>query len=324
MQNVPVIGIDISKKTFDVCAIFNGKNKTCSFINNETGCKEFISWIKKFDFIDPHICMESTGCYSEFVAEFLYNFGYKISVTNPLQIKSFRLSKMIRQKTDKSDCEVIAMFCLQNSPASWTPKPRENRELQEINARINALQMESNRLINALEKEILNGIVANSIHEEMKFVKGMIKKLEQEAFNIINSSPKLKRQFSILTDIKGVGPKTAMTILSDIPDVSCFKTAKQYAAFAGLTPSHIQSGTSVKRKSHISRMGSKKIRKALYMSALVVKNHNNNFQAFVKRLVDKGKRPKVIIVAIMRKMLHIFFGILKSNVSFKQNMAFQP
>ena len=323
MQNVPIIGIDISKKTFDVCAIFNGKNKSCSFRNNETGCEELISWIKKFDLIDPHICMESTGCYSEFVAEFLYNSGYKVSVINPLQIKSFRLSKMIRQKTDKSDCEVIAMFCLQNCPALWIPKPRENKELQEVNARINALKMELNRLINSLEKEILNRIVAKSINEEMQFAKDMIKKLEQEALNIINDSPKLKRQFGILTEIKGVGPKTAMTILSDMPDVSCFETAKQYAAFAGVTPSHVQSGTSVKGRSHISRLGSKKIRKALYMSAIVVKNHNSDFQAFVKRLVNKGKPPKVIIVAIMRKLLHIFFGILKSNKSFNQNMAFQ-
>jgi transposase len=102
--------------------------------------------------------------------------------------------------------------------------------------------MELNRLINSLEKEILNRIVAKSINEEMQFAKDMIKKLEQEALNIINDSPKLKRQFGILTEIKGVGPKTAMTILSDMPDVSCFETAKQYAAFAGVTPSHVQSG----------------------------------------------------------------------------------
>jgi transposase len=97
----------------------------------------------------------------------------------------------------------------------------------------------------------------------------------------------------------------------------------QYAAFAGVTPSHIQSGTSVKGRSAISRLGSKKIRKALYMSAIVVKNHNEDFQVFVKRLVNKGKPPKVIIVAIMRKLLHIFFGMLKNNKSFNQKSAFQ-
>ena len=124
---------------------------------------------------------------------------------------------------------------------------------------------------NYLEKEILNKIVANSINEEMHFLHKMIEKLEQEALNIINHSTKLTRQFSILTGIKGVGTKTAMTVLADMPDVSLFKNAKQYAAFAGVTPSHFQSGTSVKGKSHISRLGSKKVRKALYMAAIVVK-----------------------------------------------------
>ena len=322
MQNAHIIGIDISKKNFDVCAIFDGKIKKNSFINNNTGCAELISWIKEFGLTDPHICMESTGSYSEAVADFLYNSGYKVSVINPLQVKSFRISKMIRQKTDKSDSEVIAMFCLQNCPVLWSPKSRENKELHEVNARIDTLKMELNRLINSLEKEILNKIVASSIDEEMQFIKDMIKKLEQEALKIINDSSKLKRHYDILTEIKGVGSKTAMMILADMPDVSRFKSAKQYAAFAGVTPSHFQSGTSVKGKSHISRLGSRKIRKALYMSAIVVKNHNNAFQAFVNRLASKGKRPKVIIVAIMRKLLHIFFGILKSNKSFNQNIAF--
>lgn len=322
MQNIHVIGIDISKKTFDTCAIFAGKIKKNSFNNNDIGYEELISWVKELGLVGPHFCMESTGCYSESLGNFLCDSGYKVSVINPLQVKSFRLSKMIRQKTDKSDCEVIAMFCLQNCPALWKLKSQENRELKEVNARIDILKMERNRLINSLEKEILNQIVANSIDEEMRFVEEMIAKLEQEALNIINDSPKLKRQFDILTEIKGVGTKTAMTILAGMPDVSRFENAKQYAAFVGVTPSHFQSGTSVKGKSHISRLGSRKLRKALYMSAIVVKNHNDAFQPFVKRLVSKGKRPKVIIVAIMRKLLHIFFGILKSNKSFDQNIAF--
>ncbi len=87
MQNVHVIGIDISKKTFDTCAIFDGKIKKNSFSNNDTGCEELIFWIKEFGLVDPHICMESTGSYSESVADFLYNSGYKVSVINPLQVK---------------------------------------------------------------------------------------------------------------------------------------------------------------------------------------------------------------------------------------------
>jgi transposase len=90
----------------------------------------------------------------------------------------------------------------------------------------------------------------------------------------------------------------------------------------GITPSHFQSGTSVKGKSHISRLGSSKIRKTLYMSALVVKNHNSHFADFIKKLEVRGKCAKVIIVAVMRKLMHLFFDILKNNSPFDENLAF--
>ena len=110
------IGIDVSKQTLDVCVIFGEKIKKKAFTNDESGFKSLESWILKLEVSDPHFCMESTGCYSEGVAEFLYNKGYKVSVVNPLLIKAFRTSKMVRQKTDSTDSEIIAKFCLQNNP----------------------------------------------------------------------------------------------------------------------------------------------------------------------------------------------------------------
>ncbi len=144
---------------------------------------------------------------------------------------------MIRQKTDSSDSEAIAKFCLQNNPLLWSPKPLEIKELHEVN-------------------------------------------------------------------------------------VENFKNAKQFAAFAGVTPSHYESGTSVRGRSRISRMGSNKVRKIVYMAAIVVKNHNHFFRPFCDRLAQKNKPPKVIIVAVMRKLMHIFYGILKNNQHFDEKLAF--
>ena len=308
-----VIGIDVSKKTLDVCAIFNGNTKKKSFTNAESGFKNLIAFVKKLQLTDPHFCMESTGCYSEDAAEFLHNSEFKVSLVNPLQIKSFRMSKLVRQKTDRSDAEVIANFCLQNDPSLWIPKSRENKELSEINGRLNSLKLELNRLNNQGEKKILNVVVKASVDEEILFIKSRIKTLENEAKKLVESDEKLRNNFAHLTSIKGVGSKIALQILADMPDVNRFENAKQYAAFVGVTPSHWQSGTSVKGKSHISHLGSKKIRKTLYMSSMVVKRYNPDFADFVKRLEKRGKCVKVIIVAIMRKLMHIFFGILKNN-----------
>ena len=266
--------------------------------------------------------MESTGCYSEGVAEFFHELGFKVSVVNPLQIKSFRSSKLIRQKTDSVDALIIAEFCLQNAPAAWKPKSPEQKELHYLNVRISALKSELNRVSNALENKKLSKVILKSIHDEIKFLKNQIALLEDEAQKIINSDKNLKEQFDRITEIKGVGEKLALAIIADMPDASNFQKSGQFSAFAGVSPSHFQSGSSVRGKSHISRLGSKSIRKILYMSALVVKNHNPHFQKFVQKLQKKGKAPKVIIVAIMRKLMCILFGMLKNSSNFDPKLAF--
>jgi transposase len=132
----------------------------------------------------------------------------------------------------------------------------------------------------------------------------------------------MSQQYENITSIKGVGPKLATVILTEFPNVECFKTADQFAAFAGVTPSHYTSGISVRGKSHISRKGNKSIRMVLYMAAIVAKNHNEHFAKWVKALEMRGKSPKVIIVAIMRKLLTIIFGILKNNAPFDPRLGF--
>ena len=96
----------------------------------------------------------------------------------------------------------------------------------------------------------------------------------------------------------------------------------QFAAFVGVTPTHKESRTSVLGKSHISKIGTHSVRKVLYMSAINVKNHNPHFQKVVRKLQRKGKAPKVIICAVMRKLMAIFFGMLKNSTDFDQNLAF--
>ena len=320
MQNV--IGIDVSKKKLDVCALFDGKTRKKIVDNSVSGFKSLRNWISKNNIDDPHFCMESTGCYSEGIAEFFHELGFKVSVVNPLQIKSFRSSKLIRQKTDSVDAQIIAEFCLQNAPAAWKPRSPEQKELHYLNVRISALKSELNRVSNALENKKLSKVILKSIHDEIKFLKNQIALLEDEAQKIINSNQNLKEQFDRITKIKGVGEKLALAIIADMPDVSNFQKSGQFSAFAGVSPSHFQSGSSVRGKSHISRLGSKSIRKVLYMSALVVKNHNPHFQKFVQKLQKKGKAPKVIIVAIMRKLMCILFGMLKNPSNFDPKLAF--
>lgn len=317
-----VLGIDVSKAKLDVCALFGGKIRKKIVENSAFGFKQLHSWLLKNNIDNPHICMESIGCYSEGVAEFFHERGFKVSVINPLQIKAFRRSKLVRQKTDSVDAQIIAEFCLQNVPELWNPRSPEQRELHEINHRISSLQIEIRRATTCLEKKNLSDLILKSVHDEIKFLKNQINSLEKTAREIVESNDDLKAKFARITEIKGVGEKMALAILADMPDMKNFQKASQFAAFAGVTPSHFQSGTSVNGKSHISKFGSRNVRKALYMSALVVKNYNPHFQKFVQKLQTKGKASKVIIAAIMRKLLCILFGMLKNSSNFDPNLAF--
>ena len=161
-----------------------------------------------------------------------------------------------------------------------------------------------------------------NINKEIKFLEKSIEELEKEVVKIITENDDLRVKFESLTAILGVGPKLVLTILAEMPDVENFQNAGQYASFVGVTPFHKESGTSVYGKSHISKIGNTIVRKALYMSALSVKNHNPYFKDFVQKLARKNKPPKVIICAIMRKLMYIFFGMLKNSADFNPKLAF--
>jgi transposase len=220
---------------------------------------------------------------------------------------------MIRQKTDKNDAFVIAQFCLQNNPPAWIAKSRECKELSEVNKHIDTLKEELCRWQNRLEKTYQSKLIYTDITEKVQELEEKIQRFENEALQIIHRSEDLSSKYERLVSIKGIGGKTAIAILADMPDVKNFVNAKQYAAFVGITPEHRQSGTSVKGRSHISKKGSRVVRKSLYMAALVAKNNNEFFANWVKKLKKRGKAPKVIIVAVMRKLLHVIFGALKAE-----------
>ena len=317
-----VIGVDISKEKLDICLIYDGKiyRKFCK--NDHKGFVELIKWSSKKCTEKPRICMEATGIYMEEFAEFMYDNMFEVSIINPLQIKAFAKSKLLRIKTDKIDSLVIAEFCIANNPRLWKPQPSKYRELREIMRTIDSLKVQLNQTSNKLKSRLKSVKVQETITTLVNQIKKQIKELEVHAKHLIESNEKMSKQIQILTEIKGVGFLTACNLIANIPDVENFKNAKQFAAFIGITPSHFESGTSVYKRSKISKIGTAQIRKSLYMAAIVVKNRNKSFQNFVSNLICKSKPPKVIICAIMRKLMHLFFGMLKNMMHFDEKLAF--
>lgn len=319
MSKANVLGVDISKSTFDVALLLDDKVKNKKFNNKNKGFLELHDWLKKKDIENLHICMEATGSYGESLATHLFDLGYTVSVVNPAQIKGFAQSELSRNKTDRADAQLIARFCRALTPQSWSPKPFHIRELQAWVRRLESLQNMYNQESNRLEVSVYQ--VQGSIKKILKTLAAEIKKVSKKIQDHIEQYPDLREKSKLLNTIPGIGEATISQILAFIGNVEDFKNAKQLAAFVGLNPKQRQSGTSVRGKAHLSKIGDARIRKAFYFPAIVAKRFNPVIKIFCESLEAKGKLKMVIIGAAMRKLIHIIYGVLKSGKPFDENLA---
>lgn len=159
-----------------------------------------------------------------------------------------------------------------------------------------------------------------SLTRIIKMLENEIKTLKKSVKDHIDNDPNLKEQAQLLQTIPGIGEKTAALLLGEI-EFSRYASARQVAAYAGVTPSKAQSGTSLKQ-TRLSKLGNGRIRKGLYFPAIVARNHNQIINDFAGRLEKNGKTSMQIICASMRKLLHLAFGVLKHKQPFNPNLAF--
>jgi transposase len=314
------LGIDISKKDFHV-VLLTGETRTKprKFTNDLQGFESLQQWLKQKEIDQLHACMEATSIYGDALAEFLYSLGFEVSIVNPARIKGFAKSELLRTKTDSVDAALIARFCAAIKPALWQPTAPEIKELQALMRRLDSLQemvtAEHNRLETATTKVAeLTQSHLNYLHQQQTLIKQLIS-------DHFDQHPDLQQQRDLLVSIPGIGAQTAAVLLSEIGRIEDYQSARQLAAHAGLTPTERSSGTSVHGKTRLSCTGNSRLRKALYMPAVVSMRHNPLLQAFSERLLVRGKAKMQAIGAIMRKLVHLAFGILKSQQPFDPNYS---
>ena len=312
-----VVGIDIAKRKFDVALFMNGKFKHKACMNNRQGFEGLSLWLKKQGVERVRACMEATGTYGDELATYLYDAGHSVSIVNPTRIKGFSQSELLRTKNDKVDAGLIARFCVAMNPGAWTPPPPEIRRLQSLVRRADALidmrTQEQNRLGTTHET------VEPSIKEHIGYLDQEIEKLKRQIAEVIDHDPNLRGKRDLLDSIPGIGETTIAVILSALHVFEGVECVQKTVAFIGLAPKETLSGSSIKGKPRICKIGHARLRKALFMPALVAMRYNPVMIDFYRRLKEKGKNGKVIVCAIMRKLVHLIYGILKSGKPFDQN-----
>ena len=313
-QDKYILGIDISKKHFDVALLLpNGKRKNKKFTNNPAGFEVLHSWLNKFEVTLMHACLEATSTYGHMLAEYLFDQGYDVSLVNPARIKGFAQSELLRTKTDKQDASLIARFCESVQPALWVPESIKIRELKALVRRLDSLiemkQQEVNRL------DVSNQVVTDDISGHIELLTTRIESLRALIRKHINDDPDLREQKDLLLTIPGIGEKTVATVLSYFAMIERFDNAKQLAAFCAVAPCQRQSGTSLNRRGKMSKVGPSQLRKALFLPAMVALRYNPLMVLLNERLTKAGKPKMVIIGAAMRKLVHMIYGVLRLQIS---------
>lgn len=310
------VGIDVAKDKFDV-ALHQTQIHRC-FSNTKKGFKDFLQWLKAHT-SSPWVCMEATGHYSEIIAEFLVSHAISVSIINPLQIKNFARTKLTRNKNDIVDAKLIAEYGSKMEPIAFRPRSVIQKELKDLVKILDTLKEQNVQLKNQLHS-IQGSIAKKALKKLIKGLERKIQMIEEQLAELVKNTPELQEKIRLITSVKGIGTLTAYKILSEVYHVNHFQNAKQFAAFMGISPRQNQSGT-FKGRTTISRYGNSHLRKALYMAALVAKRHNVYLKPFVSRLEEKDKAPKSIICAVMRKLAHWVFGILKSAQLFNPKLV---
>jgi transposase len=265
--------------------------------------------------------LEATGAYGEALAEYLYQAGYRLSVVNPARIKGYGLAQLARNKTDKLDAALIADFCRTQQPAAWTPLPPEVRQLQALVRHLEDLTQATQSVRNRLSQPPLSAAITDHLRAQLALLQQQLKDTKRAISHHLDQHPRLKQQADLLRSIPGLGDLTIAKLMAECRDLSSFKDPRQLVAFVGVNPAHHTSGTSIHHHTAISKTGSASLRAALYMPAVVALRHNPVLKAFADRLRARGVTGLTLVVAVMRKLLHLVVGVLKSQRPFDPNFA---
>lgn len=304
------IGIDVAKNTFEVAfPVKKDKYKVIQYSNDEKGVRKFIKKIKE----GQQSVLEATGSYSTRLTKRIMESGFKVSVINPLQIKHFSRMTFTRAKTDVTDAILIAEYGMKMTPEPTKSSPEYIEDLSQRRAVLKKLKESLTAFKNQLHAlkskvrpdktsiRIVEDMI-NNLEEQIKELEENMKELTQE---------KSGKSFEILTSIPGIGKISAVELITITGNFENFTNYKQLAAYVGVSPRVFESGTSVKGKGSISKMGMSYTRQILYMCSLSAIRFNKACKEMYDRLIKNGKNHMVALMAVVNKLIKIIFTIVK-------------
>jgi transposase len=321
MNNQFYVGVDVSQETLDVAArTARAEPRTAQFANTSAGHRQLIKWLTKGG-RGARVVLESTGVYSLDLAVALDAAKrIDVMVVNPRAARKFADACLQRSCTDTTMAVALQEYAARMEFVPWTAPAAAVRELRAIARRIAALTLEKTRELNrghaAGATADTPAVIINDIAVNVRHLERRIAELERHAVALITTDSQLQPVYHHLLSVCGIAQTTAIQLLGELLVLPSDMTARQWVAHSGLDVRHVNSGTSVHKVPRISKQGNAHLRRILYMPALVAIRHEPHVRAFYEQLLAAGKEPIQAVVAVMRKLLHAIWGMLKTNTDF--------
>ncbi len=319
-----IIGIDIAKQTIDAAILApDGSVQTQlqKVPNNEQG---FIRLLEAAaPDADAQFVMEASGPYYLPLASWLYNMALKVSVVNPLVIRHFCKMRLSRTKTDKKDAVMIAQYGRKENPDLWKPQAELLSRLQQMQTAARGYEKSLTLLGNQLgalrfaKGKDIDPFAEQSFMETIAFLKRQQKEVEKQMRDLAKEH--FSDCYGSLLSIPGIGPKTAILLICVTDGFKRFSNPKQLLSYLGLSPRTEDSGTSVKKKAHISKMGTAALRKSMYVCSWSAKRFNKGCRELYERLLQKGKPERVIKVAIAAKLVRVAYAVASTHSTYQDH-----
>jgi transposase len=318
------VGIDVSKDRLEVVLHTAEREQPHAYANSAAGFADLHTWLCSQG-VTPQqtqVALEATGSYADAVALFLYEQGYVVSVLNPAVLVAYRKSVNIRSKTDALDARLLARYAAEQHPYAWKPLPPEMLTLRYLVARRQDLQHMLQQERNRLHAGRMDSWIRSRVQLHVKQLDKESHLIWKRILEHLKAHPSLKSQWRRLQTIKGIGPLSAACILAEIGDISRFDDPRSLVSLAGLAVKRHDSGSSVHGRPKIDRHGRMGLRRILYLCAVSAMRWDPHMQRFAARLQTRGKALKVVRVAVMRKLLHIVYGVWKHEADYDPTLAF--
>lgn len=323
MKNI-IIGIDISKKTLDICI---KENQSVRYLNIENKVQVIKRFLKTYTKDDVLIAMENTGRYNWNLFEVLEAFAFKVYVISPLHLK--KSIGLTRGKNDKIDALRICNFIEKNHEeiASWKPCPQAIKKIKilltERALRIKIKkqlmsQQHDYKLMKSikLDKELLKFNV-----QLIKNIEVQIKGIESSIELIIADDQKLKQQYQLMKSVPGVGKVLSWMFISKTEGFTSITDPRKMACYSGVVPFDFQSGTSIKKRPGVSMLADKTIKSILHLGAMSAIRHSNDLRKYYLRKVEEGKNKMSVLNAVRNKIVHRVFAVIKNQIPYQKDLV---